>query len=418
MTKIVTVIGLGYVGLPLTKLLSSKGYSVKGYDINSQRLEKIRSKDIIIDDTYAQGKFNSSNLDISDELKSSDIYVVCVPTPVDSNNKPNLYPIISAVNKISEVLKDDQLIIIESTVYPGLCEEVVYPILNKTGKRFFLSHCPERINPGDKKWNVSNISRVVGGFDAESLKRTADFYRSVLNADVFEVSSIRNAEATKILENIFRDVNLALVNEMSQSFYRMDIDIKEVIDAAATKPFSFMPHFPGVGVGGHCIAVDPYYMIEKGRAAGFDHELLRTSRKINSNMPIYTVYLIQNVFNSLELPLKNRNIGVYGLAYKPNVSDTRESPSFEIIKRLKELKEAKVHIYDPHVPEFSTEKSMDDFLKKSEAIIICTAHDEIVNLKSSEFKKHKVDVVIDGRNCRNKKEIVDLGIVYKGIGRN
>jgi len=302
-------------------------------------------------------------------------------------------------------LKNEQLIIIESTIYPGLSEEIIVPILNKTDKKYFLAHCPERVNPGDNKWNVENIPRIVGGINSESIGIAAKFYNSILSNKVKELSTIKNAEATKILENIFRDVNIALVNEMSQSFYRMDIDVKEVIDAAATKPFSFMPHYPGIGVGGHCIAIYPYYMIEKGNAAGFDHELLTIARKINNYMPIYTTNLLQNVFNNLNLSIKGRKIGIYGLTYKPNVSDIRESPTFEIIRRFKILKGAEVVIFNPFVLDMSDVKNIDEFLDSIEAIVICTAHDEIKNIDYTKFKNKNLKIILDGRNCLDKKKL-------------
>ncbi len=415
--KHITVVGLGYVGLPLASLIAYKGLNVRGYDIDSRKLEAIRQKKVEVKDSFVSTIFNQVNFEVDTVLKSSDIYIICVPTPVDEKNHPDLTPLVGAVNAVAKVLQDDQLVVIESTVYPGMSEETVEPILNKTGKRYMLAHCPERINPGDTRWNVNNIPRVVGGLDERSTQMAREFYSSIVDANVMPLSNIRNAEATKILENIFRDVNTALVNEMAQSFYRMGIDIKEVLDAASTKPFSFLPHYPGVGVGGHCIAVDPYYMIEKGRVAGFDHDLLRLARRINSNMPIYTVNLLQNTFNSLGLSIKGRTVGVYGLSYKPEVSDTRESPSYEVIKRLKNLKEADVLVYDPYVPEQSTVSTADELLARSDAIIICTAHNEIKNIDYTSFKAGNLKVVLDGRNCLDKQKIEGLGLVYKGIGR-
>jgi len=417
-TQKITVIGLGYVGLPLAILIKTRNLSVTGYDINLQRLAAIKNKSIKIEDTYAGKFFKKITLPTTNQLKTSDIYIVCVPTPVDESNKPDLKILINAVKSIARVLEENQLVVIESTIYPGLCEEIVAPILNKLKKKYYLAHCPERINPGDKKWNVNNINRVVGGINEESTKLAKSFYESIIDAKIQPLSSIKNAEATKILENTFRDVNIALVNEMAQAFYRMDIDIDEVIRAAKSKPFSFMPHYPGIGVGGHCIAVDPYYMIEVGRAAGFDHELLRTARKINSNMPIYAVNLLQNLFNLIGLAIKDRVVGVYGVAYKPNTKDYRESPSFAIIERLSSLKKAKALVYDPYCPEFSNVDSLDELLLQSEALIVATAHDQIKDINYRKFKNGKIKIILDGRNCLDKESIKKMGIMYKGIGRN
>ena len=219
-----------------------------------------------------------------------------------------------------------------------------------------------------------------------------------------------------MLENIFRDVNIALINEMAQAFYRMDIDVVEVIQAASTKPFAFMPHWPGVGVGGHCIAVDPYYMIEKGRQAGFDHEFLKLARKINSNMPIYTVNLLQNALNQLGMPTQGVKVGVYGLSYKANIGDVRESPSFDVIKKLKTEKKAAVKAFDPYILSDSDVKSLDELIEWADALLVCTAHNEIVEYPIQKLAKLKL--VVDGRNCLNPESIKSLGVKYKGIGRN
>jgi nucleotide sugar dehydrogenase len=339
-----------------------------------------------------------------------------VPTPIDEKNYPDLSPLCKAAESIAKVLDDNQLVVIESTIYPGTCEEIIKPILDKAGKKYYLAHCPERINPGDKNWTLANTQRVVGGIDKESVDMAAEIYQSLIDAKIYKGASIRAVEAVKILENTFRDINIAFVNEMAQSFYRMGIDVKEVIDLASTKPFAFIPHYPGVGVGGHCIAVDPYYMIEKGRASGFDHEFLKLARKINSNMPLYTVYLTQNMLNKLNLSVKGTKIGIYGLAYKPNVKDDRESPSYSVIRKLQE-READLIIYDPFLPNKSTVKSLEEFLDASNAIIIATSHKEIISVDYSLFKKYAIKLIIDGRNCLDKDKIKKLGILYRGIGR-
>jgi UDP-N-acetyl-D-glucosamine dehydrogenase len=412
--KKICIIGLGYVGLPLAILSTNKGFDTTGVDIDLQRLESIKKKKVIIDDVFASNIYNKTNLKLSDKIVPADIFIICVPTPVDIRNQPEISSIINAVKMVKKVLRDNNLIIIESTVYPGMCREIVYPILKKNSKKFYLAHCPERINPGDRKWNVENIPRVIAGIDNKSLQVSYDYYSKILSAKIEKLRTIESAEATKILENIFRDVNIALVNEMAQAFFRMKIDTTEVIKGASTKPFGFMPHWPGVGVGGHCIAVDPYYMIEKGRASGFDHEFLKLARKINSNMPIYTVHLLQNSLNIIGKSLKNSKIGLYGLSYKPNISDSRESPTLQIFNKLKEEKKAKVKIFDPNLLKDSSFSSFERFIKWTDALIICTAHREILSVDFKKFKNLKV--IIDGRNCLNKEKIKSLGIIYKGIG--
>ncbi len=412
----IAVIGLGYVGFPLALLAASKGHNVLGVDINEDRISKINKGIAPIKDSFIDHHFPNSKLKVSSKLETSDVYIVCVPTPIDEKNCPELSALKSAATAINGVLKDNDVVIIESTVYPGTCEEVVKPLLDRCGKRYLLAHCPERINPGSEDWTIANIPRVVGGIDAESTQKAAEVYRSIIDAAVQEVSSIKVAEASKIVENTFRDVNIAFVNEMAQSFYRMGIDVKEVIASSSTKPFGFMPHHPGLGVGGHCIAVDPYYMIEKGRESGFDHEFLKLARKINSNMPIYAVHLTQNTLNSIGLPVKGTRIGVYGISYKPDVADDRESPSYPVIKRLRE-KGGNMIVYDPFLPEKSNVISLREFIEKSEVIIIATAHSEIIKLDYTLLKEHGVKVIIDGRNCMDKDKIKRMGILYRGIGR-
>lgn len=412
----ISVIGLGYVGFPLALQIASKGFNVCGFDINTKVIENMNKNIAPINDFFVNPLFPQYKFPASDKLESSDIYIVCVPTPVDEKNYPDLNPVRSAIKSIAGVLEDNQIVIVESTIYPGTCEEIVKPILDKTNKRYLLAHCPERINPKDKKWTVANIPRIIGGINKESTDKAAEFYRKIIDAPIYPVLNIKEAEATKILENTFRDINIAFVNEMAQSFYRMGIDIQHVIDAASTKPYGFMPFYPGVGVGGHCIAVDPYYMIEKGRESGFDHEFLKLARKINTYMPVYSVYITQNMLNRLGKPIKGTKIGIYGLAYKPNVRDSRESPSYDVIKRLK-MREAELIIYDPFLPEKSNVNSFEEFLKSSEAIFIATAHDEIVNVDYSLFKKYGTKLIIDGRNCLDKNKIKDMGILYRGIGR-
>jgi UDP-N-acetyl-D-glucosamine dehydrogenase len=410
----VSVIGLGYVGLPLALLCARRGFRALGVDISVERVNAIRDRLVTIDDVYAAPLLNETTLQVSGQLTSSDIYVVCVPTPVDERNEPDLKPVMDALAMINEVCRDGDLVVIESTIYPGMCEEVILPALLRSGRQVELAHCPERINPGDRKWSVNNIPRVVGGGTPEATRRAYAFYSQLIEADVVQLESIKSAEATKILENTFRDVNIALVNEMAQAFYRMGINTPEVIRAATSKPFGFMPHWPGVGVGGHCIAVDPYYMIEKGRQAGFDHEFLKLARKINSNMPIYTVQLVQNSLNALGMAVKGTRVGVYGLSYKANVGDTRESPSYEVIRRLKGDKLADVKAFDPYLPQSSDFGSLDEMLRNVDVVIVCTAHDEISCVDFEHYRN--LALIVDGRNCLDRNRIVAAGIMYRGIG--
>jgi UDP-N-acetyl-D-glucosamine dehydrogenase len=410
--KKIGIIGLGYVGLPLAILCSHKNLETIGFDTNKEKIEQFKKKNYLLNEKYIY-EWNDKNIKFTnnpEDIKECNIKIICVPTPINKENLPDLKSIISATETILKNLEEEDLIIIESTIYPGVCEEIVKPILDRSGKKYLLAHCPERINPGDKKWNVSNIPRVVGGIDEESTKLASEFYKK-LELEIIELNGLKEAEATKILENTFRDINIAFINEMAQSFYRMGINIMEVIKGASTKPFAFMAHYPGVGVGGHCIAVDPYYMIQKGKESGFDHEFLKLARKINSSMPRYTVKIIQNTLNELKLPINGTKIAILGISYKPNVADDRESPSHDLIKILKN-KKANLIIYDPYFPEKSNVKTLDEAINNAEVIVLCTGHEEF--LKNQE-KFMKAKLVIDGRNKLDKKKFTKKTI-YKGIG--
>ncbi|EKE16306.1 MAG: UDP-glucose 6-dehydrogenase [uncultured bacterium] len=419
----VCIIGLGYVGLPLAVQCAIKGYEVYGLDNDENKIKKINSgvspiKEDFLTNNLPQLKIKATR-DAS-VVKKADIVIVCVPTPVDESFFPDLSPVKSATQSIVKNLKKGQLVVIESTINPGVCEEVVEPIFAeagyKVGKDYEMAHCPERINPGDPKWNVTNIPRVVGSFTKNGLAKAVAFYEDIIDASIMPMKSIREAEAVKIVENSFRDINIAFVNELAKSFDKLDIDLSDVIKGAATKPFAFMPHFPSCGVGGHCIPVDPYYLIERAKASGFDHEFLKIARKVNNSMPEYTVELLQDALNKIKLPLNGTTVGILGISYKANVADLRESPSLKIIQHLKKHG-ANVITFDPHITEKSSEKSLNSLLKKSSAIIIATDHKEFREIDPQVFKKNGILAIIDGKNCIDLKSIKKLGIVYKGIGR-
>jgi UDP-N-acetyl-D-glucosamine dehydrogenase len=422
--KTVAVIGLGYVGLPLAVRAKEKGYDVIGFDTDEKKIALLKQgkspiKDEFLEKNISKYFFKATNN--QKDIAKADVVLICVPTPVDEMFYPDLTPVISASNLVAKNMKKGALVVLESTVNPGVSEEVVKPIFEKAGlvvgKDVYLAHCPERINPGDPKWNVSNIPRVVGSFDKTGLDMAYAFYTSIVDGKIRKMKSIREAEAVKIVENSFRDINIAFVNELARSFDVLGIDVKDVILGAATKPFAFMPHFPSCGVGGHCIPVDPYYLIERAKQSGFDHEFLKIAREINNSMPSYTVELLQDALNAVKLPLNGTAVGVLGLAYKANIDDMRESPAFKIIKHL-EKHRAKVETYDPYVKNKSTIKSLDSILKKSQVLILVTDHKEFKEaLTPALLKKHNIKVIVDGKNCLDKQIFLKSGIIYKGIGR-
>jgi UDP-N-acetyl-D-glucosamine dehydrogenase len=423
----VAVIGLGYVGLPLALLAARKGFTVSGIDLQESKIDLLSQGISPISDHIVEESLRNvpdKRISFSSRYEAvvdASTIVICVPTPVHGNHIPDLGPVTKAAQEIGKRLKQGQLVVLESTVNPGVCEEVVLPILESEsglvgGEDFYLAHCPERINPGDSKWNVENIPRVVGSLEEEGLKRAKDFYSSILTGEIREMGSLKEAEAVKIVENSFRDINIAFVNELAMSFSRLGIDVINVIKGAATKPFAFMAHYPSCGVGGHCIPVDPYYLIEYAEKNGFHHEFLSLARKINNYMPEFTVGQLVSGLNEKEKAPKGIFVAVLGLAYKANISDCRESPSFEIIKHLAQIG---VHVktFDPHVPERSSSLSVEDALDGVYAVVIATPHKEFKELQPEYLLKKGIQVVVDGHNCLDKDMFENAGIVYRGVGR-
>lgn len=422
--KSIAVIGLGYVGLPLALLASEKGFSVTGLDIDSKKLKSLKNKRSYIDDVSDEeiAKTKAFFTDDFSKIKEIDAAIVCVPTPIDKNKKPDLSPAIGAVSAIAPNLKNGALVVIESTVNPGVCDDTIAPLLEKesgkkVGRDIYLAHCPERINPGDPKWSVRNINRVVGANSKKELDMAVELYRNLIDGEIKPMASLKEAEAVKVVENSFRDINIAFVNELAKSFHKLGINLENVIDGASTKPFSFMPHHPGCGVGGHCIPVDPYYLIEYASQNGFDHKFLKLARDINESMPQFTVDLLKEALDGVNLPLKDTRVALLGLSYKANVGDDRESPSYEIIKILKKHG-IKLKIYDPYILNKSTIKSLEASLKDTDAIVIASGHDEFKKVDIDDFRKNKIKIIIDGRNIYKNKsnKFKKIGIVYKGIG--
>lgn len=423
--KSIAVIGLGYVGLPIALLASKKGFDVIGIDSNDKKINNLlNGKSYIndVDDEDIKNTKTKFTTDIS-RIKNTDAIIICVPTPVDSNKIPDLTPVKGAVSAIAPHIKKGSIVILESTVNPGVCDDTITPLLQKksnkiVGKDIYLAHCPERINPGDPKWNVSNINRVVGANSEAELAIAVDLYKRLIDAEIKPMKTIKEAEAVKIVENSFRDINIAFVNELAMSFHKLGINLENVIDGASTKPFAFMPHRPGCGVGGHCIPVDPYYLIEYAHGYGFDHKFLTLARDINESMPQFTVSLLTESLNEIDLSLKGTRVALLGLSYKANVGDGRESPA-QIIKDLLIQAETDLVIYDPYFTEQSTVNSIQDALSGAVAVVIATAHDEFKNINIDELKStYNIKAIVDGRNLfkNQKDQIIKKGIKYSGIG--
>jgi UDP-N-acetyl-D-glucosamine dehydrogenase len=356
----VGIIGLGYVGLPLAAGLAKCGYQVVGVDVSPEKVNHLNEGVSYIPDVPSTelavlveaGTFTAT-VDY-DVLREIDVIFICVPTPFDSMKAPDLTYVRQASASIAACLRAGQLVVLQSTTYPGTTEEIVQPLLEETGlvagQDFFLAFSPERIDPGRVDYTVENTPKVVGGINPESAELTGRLF-SYLTPQIHIVSSPRAAEMTKLLENIFRSVNIALVNELAILSERMDINFWEVIEAAKTKPFGFMPFYPGPGVGGHCIPVDPYYLSWKAREYDFYTRFIELAAEVNGDMAYHTVKLVTDGLNRHGKSLRNSNVLILGVAFKPNIDDARNSPAERVIELL--LKQgAQVFYHDPYVPTF------------------------------------------------------------------
>ncbi len=352
------VIGLGYVGLPLAVEFARAGFEVIGYDVDSTKTTTLNGGVSYIPDVptkhvaevVASGKFRATT--DAAELADVDVIDICVPTPLRKTKDPDLSYVVQAVEATAKVLRKGQLIILESTTYPGTTDEVVLPALEAgglvAGTDFYLAFSPERVDPGNPNFQTKNIPKVVGGMNEASTEAAVALYGSIIDT-IVPVASTRVAEMVKLLENTFRAVNIGLVNELALMCGRMGIDVWEVIDAAKTKPFGFMPFYPGPGLGGHCIPIDPFYLSWKAKQSGFEARFIELAGQVNGAMPEYVVTRVAEALNSVSKPVNGSAVHVVGVAYKRDVDDMRESPALDVIELLKR-RGAKVSYSDPHVP--------------------------------------------------------------------
>lgn len=425
-TYTIAVVGLGYVGLPLALRADTFGHSVIGIDVNPSIIAALQTHKVphFLDEAEQQLARNHGMKATAEVgvVSDANAIIICVPTPVTESHKPDLTALLTTCKEIAPYVKKNTLIIVESTVNPGVCEEKVLPIFEKytpftIERDLFFAHCPERINPGDSFWRLENIPRVIGGSGPKSLQYATALYETLIDAPLYQMHSIKEAEAVKMVENTFRDINIAFVNELAMSFEKAGIDVINVIQGAATKPFGFMPHYPGCGVGGHCIPVDPYYLIDYAQQNGFQHRFLQIARDVNNTMPNYTVDLLETALHKHEKTLSESSVALLGLAYKRDIPDMRESPAIAIKKEL-EQRGASVSIFDPFVPEHSTHLTLHDALDDVDAVVLATDHSQFQNALTPElFLQKKIGILVDGRNALSKHSFERNGITYKGIGR-
>ncbi len=383
----VGVIGLGYVGLPLAVAFAEAGCEVVAVDVDVRKVEAVQAGESYIGDVSSE-----SLAAVSDRLLASSRYadlarvdavLVCVPTPLTRNREPDLGPLIDSTRALAEVLQAGQLVVLESTTYPGTTRERVAPLLEESGlaagRDFQLAFSPERVDPGRTDFTLRNTPKVLGGLTEECARRAQALYGLVCD-EIVLVSSPEAAELTKLLENIFRSVNIALVNELAMLTDRMGIDIWEVVDAAASKPYGFMRFEPGPGMGGHCLPVDPFYLSWRAREFDMSTEFIELAGKVNQQMPYHCVAKAQRALNDRGMSVKGARVAVLGVSYKPGVGDMRESPALKIISLLRELG-AEVGYHDPHVPalaEFGLASvELDGLLADSDLVLIVTAHPSV-----------------------------------------
>jgi UDP-N-acetyl-D-glucosamine dehydrogenase len=383
----VGIIGLGYVGLPLAIAFAEEGHDVVGLDADGRKVEALRAgrsyiEDVPTETVAAVAERLQATADYGD-LADCDAVLICVPTPLTQSREPDLTYLIDSATSLSAVLTKDQLVVLESTTYPGTTRERLRPILEESGlaagRDFHLAFSPERIDPGRTDYTIRTTPKIVGGISEESTERARTLYAEICD-EVVTVSGPEAAELAKLLENIFRSVNIALMNELAMLCDRLGIDIWEVIDAAATKPFGFMRFEPGPGMGGHCLPVDPFYLAYKAREHDFYTEFIELAGKINQNQPSFCVQRMEHSLNEVSKPMKGSRILLLGVSYKAGVGDMRESPALKII-RLARGMGAEVVYHDPHVPELPdldlSSVELDDELAGCDLACIVTAHPEV-----------------------------------------
>ncbi len=417
----VGVIGLGYVGLPLIVEFASHGFEGIGFEVDSLKAETVANGGSYIVDVPAKsvkdcvenGKLTATT-DFS-RLAECDAVIICVPTPLRKTKDPDMSFILAAGKEICKYLRHGQLVILESTTYPGTTDEVLAPMFEMAGFRidedFLLAFSPERVDPGNPQFQTHNIPKVVGGVTADSTEVAAALYSRIVET-VHQVSSARVAEACKLWENTFRAINIGMANEMAKLCNTLGIDTWEVVRAAATKPFGFMPFYPGPGLGGHCIPLDPHYLSWKARQHGFDSRFISLAEEINSNMPEYVIELTANALNEDRKAVNGSKVLVLGVAYKKNIDDMRESPALSVIDLLR-AKGAAVSYHDPFVPEVTFDHAYtigdgeplknseltDELLLHADCIVICTDHTDVDYQRVTQLSS----LIIDTRNALNEE---------------
>jgi len=432
---IIGVVGIGRIGLPTAAVFAESGAKVIGIDISPKVVETVNRGSVHIDepglaqmveDLTGSGRLKATS-NVGEAAEGSDVLIICVPTPIDAAKKPVYSQVESASLSIAEGLRPGSLVIVESTIGPGIVESFIAPLIEsvssmEAGKDFGLASCPERADPGRILKDLKRIPRVVGGIDGRSTRLTAALYRAAMGVEVLELDNPKTANAVKLTENISRDVNIALMNELAILFEKLGIDIVDVIDAASTK-YNFMPHYPGAGVGGPCLPCNPHYLIQEGNKVGYIPHLVRMAREVNDRMPFHVVELVMEALNEIGRTVRNSKIVLLGVSYKPDICDIQLSPAEHIVRSLRGLG-AELSGFDPYFPGqeilgLKIASSLDSAVEGADAVVLCTAHSEFHNLDFERIAglMRSPGAIIDARGVIDRSEVLKSHLIFRGVGR-
>ena len=430
----VCVIGIGRIGLPTALSFAKSELHTVGVDINERLVQKINSGEFplkdepgyeeIFDDVSKTKKFIATTK-IEDAVPNSDLILLSLPTPMDENNVPDYSALRSVASKLSNILSPNSLVIVESTIEPGFIEDEMVSLISESGRleigeSFFIGVCPENANPGEILHDFTNLPRLVGGINSNITKIIKDIYNYVFSVELVEMPNCKTANAVKLTTNVFRDVNIAFISELSLMFEKLGIDTNKVLEAAKKK-YNFQVHYPGAGVGGPCLPINSYQLLNTAKRTGSNRSIIESGRKINEKMPEHVINLTIDAFTECRIDMEGRKILILGVSYKPNVKDIQLTPAEEIIMRLQE-KGAQVHIYDPYFTSseifgISVEDKIDEIIQKVDACILVTGHDEFKRLPISIFKKMLHPILIDTRGIFDPVQTKSAELIFRGLGR-
>ena len=430
----VCVVGIGRIGLPTALSFAKSGLDTIGVDINEILVNNINSGIFPLKDEpgyeemfheVLKSKKFSATTKIENAIPQSDLILLSLPTPMDENNIPDYSALISVGTKLSELLSPNSLVIVESTIEPGFIEDEMISIISKSGKlkineNFFIGVCPENANPGEILHDFTTLPRLVGGINSDITKIIKTIYNFVFPVELIEMPNCKTANAVKLTTNVFRDINIAFVSELSLMFEKLGIDTMKVLEAA-TKKYNFQVHYPGAGVGGPCLPINSYQLLNAGRRIGVTLNLIEEGRKINEKMPEHVIELTLNAFKEINESIQNSNILILGISYKPDVKDIQLTPAEHVIRKLQSLG-SKIHIYDPYfsgneVFGIKVVDNLDEIIEKVNASIIITAHKEFQKIDLSFFKKMKTPILIDTRGIIESSSANQANLIFRGLGR-